>query len=341
MAEARATLLAYPAQAYFHTALFDLLGESAPLTQRLRELEVALWLDPRDPFARDRYADTLRHIGKEQEGLREITQSVFFSPDLSTHSYLDREEIQSLAPRELEAVEEGLQRAVLADYPAAVNGLGYFYSALRRFAEAGKVYEEAGLRERKPNLQLGLRLNAGLAYARAREPEKAEALFRQVISAEPKDPRAYQYLATQVFAPREEIGAAKAIISEGIHHGADPLVLLVALAEAEQKAGDREEAKATLMAALALQRESFDAHFLLGRLYLQEKNFERASLELRKATKLNPKSAAAFSALAQAQEGRYQFFAAREAYTRAINLDPDNIGLQRRYEAFQRKVDAK
>lgn len=131
---------------------------------------------------------------------------------------------------------------------------------------------------------------------------------------------------------------AKAVISEGIKKGADPLSLSLSLAEAAQKAGDQEEAKATLLQALTLQPLSFEAHFRLGLLYLQERNFDRAALSLRKAADLNPRSAPAFYHLGLAEEGRYRFFAAEQAYVRAVALAPDNTGFQRRYEAFLQKV---
>jgi Tfp pilus assembly protein PilF len=72
--------------------------------------------------------------------------------------------------------------------------------------------------------------------------------------------------------------------------------------------------------------------------YLQERNFDRAALSLRKAADVDPSSATAFYYLGLAEEARYQFFAAEKAYARAITLAPDDADLQRHYEAFLRKV---
>ena len=41
-----------------------------------------------------------------------------------------------------------------------------------------------------------------------------------------------------------------------------------------------------------------------------------------------------------AEEGRYRFFAAEKAYTRAIELAPDHRGFKKSYEALKRKVGA-
>jgi len=338
LAEARALTLSYPANALVHLSLFSLQKKTSPPPQLLQELRVALWLDPHDSLTRDLYAQALLRQGEEAEGLREISQSVFVSPSLSAHSFLRRKAVPSLDAGMQNAVEDGLKRALAAGNSEAAAELGAFYTALGRFADAGRIFEAAALQEGETEVRIRSLLNAGLAYARAGDEEKAVALLQGVIQTAPRDPRAYQYLATQVFAVREETDRAKAVIAEGIKNGADPVPLFLALAEAAQKVGDREEAKAALSAVLALQPSSFDAHLRLGLLYSQESNFERAALLLRKATRLNPASALAFYYLAAAEEGRYRFSAAQAAYARAVDLDPGDTGFQQRYEAFQRKV---
>ena len=309
-----------------------------PLAQRLQEVEIALWLDPTDPFTRDLYAWWLLEEGREEEGRRELSQSLFFSPALSTHSFLSENPLPKLAAEEQQAVEEGLQRALVAGNLEAVGGLGSFYAALGRFADQGRLYEEVAQKEEETPVRVQYLLNAGLAYNRAGDAERAETIFRRVIAAAPQDLRAYQYLATQVFAPRGKLDLAKAVIAEGIQKGADPLALSFSLAEAAQRAGKRADAKAALLQALTFQPSSADAQFRLGLLYLQEQNFDRAALALRKVADLRPDDASAFYHLGLAEEGRYQFFAAGKAYARAVELAPDNTGFRARYEAFQRKV---
>jgi O-antigen ligase/tetratricopeptide (TPR) repeat protein len=340
-AEARALLGAHPARSATHLALFRLLEEQAPLVDRMQVLESALWLDPRNPSIRDRYAISLLQQGREEEGLRELRQSVFLSPSLSTHGYLRRRLMPWFSAKEQHAIEEGLrQAATLADFSdeGAVSGLGTFYNALGRFAEEGELYEEAARREEKAPVQVRYLLNAGLAYARAGNGGKAEMLLRQATVAAPQDPRAYQYLVLHVFAPQADLATAKTVIAAGIEKGADPLSLYLGLAEAARKAGDREEAKAALQQLLALRPSAYEAYFRLGLLYLQEKNFGRAALALRKAVDLDPHSAVAFYHLGTAEEGRYQFFAAEKAYAQAIALAPENASFQQRYEALRRKV---
>lgn len=339
LAEAREVLLSHPARSSAHLSFFRLLEDRASLSRRLRELEIAIWFDPNNPYVRDLYAASLFQLGREEEGLEEITRSVLFSPSLSTHFYLSHRLMPFLSPKEQTPVEEGFKRASAFGNERVVSELGGFYAALHRFPEEGRLYEKAALKEREPAKQLDYLLKAGLAYVRAGDDEKAEALFRLASAAVPQDPRAYQYLATRIFAPREDLDSVKAAISEGIKKGAKPFSLSFSLAEAAQKIGNREEVKAALLQALRFRPSSFEAHYRLGYSYLQDKNFDRAALSLRRAGDLNPSSASTFYHLGLAEEGRYRFFAAEKAYARAVELDPNSAGFQGHYKAFLRKVD--
>jgi tetratricopeptide (TPR) repeat protein len=339
--EARELLLSYPAHSSLHRSLFRFLQEqSAPIEDWFKELEIAHWLDPLDPYAHDLYAAGLAEQGRNEEALQEMTRSISSAPILAAHLYLDDEGVALLSEQEGDAVEEGFKQALTSGYERAVDGLGAFYTAVKRFADAGKVYEEAASREEETDARLPYLLKAGLAYVRAEDEgrEKAEALFRQAAQLAPQDPRAYQYLAVQVFAPQGDVALVKAVIAEGMQNGADSFSLSLSLAEAAQKAGDRKEARAALQKALALRQFSFEANFRLGLLYLQEKSFDRAVLLLRKAISLRPNAASAFFNLGLAEEGRYQFFEAQKAYARAVELAPDNMSFQARYQAFQHKV---
>lgn len=338
--EARELLLSYPARSSGHQSLsLFLLDKAAPTEDWLKELQIALWLAPLNPYTHDLYAAGLAEQGRNEEALQEMTRSISVAPVLAAHLYLNDDGLSSLSQREADAVEEGFKQALTSGYEGAVDGLGTFYMAVERFADAGKLYEEAALREEE-DAQLRYLLKAGSAYARAEDEgkERAEALFRQAAQLAPQDPRAYQYLAVQVFAPQGDVASAKTVVAEGIHNGADRLTLFLSLAEAAQKAGDRKEAKEALQKALALRQSSFEANYRLGLLYLREKDFNRATLLLRKAAHLRPDSASAFFNLGLAEEGRYQFFDAQKAYARAVELAPNNMSFRVRYQTFQRKV---
>lgn len=336
--EAQEALFSHPARASLHLALFHLLEQELPFSKRLNELAIALWLDPRNPYVRDLYAAGLLREGKEEVALEEITRSIFFSPSISTHSYLNPRLISWLSAREQQAVEEGFRLALANGREEAVEGMGVLYAAGGRLAEKGELYKQVALRQTDQATKVRYLLEAAGAYIKAGDDETAEVLLRQVATMTPRDPRPYQYLATRIFAPRGAFDLAKTVLSEGLQNRADPFALSLSLAECAQQIGDQEEVKEALLQALRFQPSSFDTYMRLSLLYIQEKNFGRAVLSLRKALEINPNSAVAFDYLGVAEEGRYRFFAAEKAYAQAVKLEPGNTSFQQRYSAFLQKV---
>jgi O-antigen ligase/tetratricopeptide (TPR) repeat protein len=339
LAEAGARMLSHPTRASGHFALAQLLQESAPPARWLAELRIAAWLDPGNPAIHDCYAHSLLQNGQEQEGLRELSQSVFFSPRRSTHAYLEPRLLPWLSAKEHGAVEEGFQQAVAFGLEDAVPEFGAFYHTLGRFAEEGALYETAALRYFLPRARADRILRAARAYVRAGALDKAEALFRQAAELIPTDPGPYHYLALWIFAPHKDLRSAQLVIAEGIRQGADPFALALTLAEAAKKIGNLEEAEAALLRALTLRPSSYDVQVQLGLLYLQQGRAARAALALRQASELNPQAAEAFYHLGVAEETRYQFFAAEKAYARAVALAPDNRNFRKRYEELLQKMN--
>ncbi|HET8562925.1 MAG TPA: O-antigen ligase family protein [Candidatus Binatia bacterium] len=335
--KARERILSHPARSDSRLSMLKMVGEAAPSWQ-LRELEIALWLDPINPYIRDLYALSLLKNGRRKEALRQMSQSVFHSPSPSSHFYLGEGSISRLSKSEQDAVEVGFKRALKNEYPGAMAALAGFYGQVNRFAESGQVYKKAALSASDSTVRTGYLLNAGLAYIKAGEESKAEALFREASAANPQDSRPYQQLATLILANRGDLKAAKAAVSEGIGNGAEPVSLYMSLAEAAQKAGSGAEEKEALREVLELRPSSHDATFRLGLLHLQEKEYDRAALYFGKAARINPNSPAAFYHLGVAEEERYAFSAAARAYGRAVELSPNNLEFSERFEALKRKV---
>ena len=134
------------------------------------------------------------------------------------------------------------------------------------------------------------------------------------------------------------LSSAKGEIEQSSRKGQDPFPLYLLLADAARIAGDRDEEKAALLAAVDLRPRSSDTLFRLANVYMQESNFDRAASYYRTIANINPNSADVFYQLAVAEEGRYGFAAAEQAYARALELAPDNKGVQSRYEELKRKV---
>jgi tetratricopeptide (TPR) repeat protein len=326
--DARKLISAHPAGSVFHQQLYDLIEKTEP-ARSMSELEIALWLDPINPYTRDQYARRLLIEHNQQAGYCELALSVENSPAASTHAYLHPRLTALLTERESAAVEQGFTAAVAHDYPGAVEALGQFYGQAGRFEDEGKLFEEAATRERDATTSLRYLLLSGMAYVQAGDSDKGEGLFRRVSSADPTNPLPYQDLALLVFAQRKDLKGAKAAVIEGIEKGAEPYPLWIALAEMAEKIGERNEARAAMHKALEIKSDSYEANFYLAMLYFTDHDFEHAAEFFGKAAAVQPNSAYALFSLGVAEESRYHFYEAEQAYVRAVRLEPDNSSYQK------------
>ncbi|HTY55500.1 MAG TPA: tetratricopeptide repeat protein, partial [Candidatus Binataceae bacterium] len=225
-----------------------------------------------------------------------------------------------------------------SSYAGAADALANLYAGLGRFDALANLYKDEAFSERHGELRAQYLIQAAQAYLQDHRADDAESMLRQAMRAAPSDPRPYHYLAVAIFVPRNDLASAKAVVKRGISNGGDPFVLTLSLAEAAEKIGDLKSAEDALTRAVALQPDSFQTRIRLGLLYLDESKFDRAALVMRTATAINPQSANAFFILGRAEEGRYQYFAAGKAYTRALELEPGNAVYQKYYREFQRRL---
>ncbi len=273
LAEARDLLLQHPTHSPYHFSVVRLAGPKAPLEWQLTEAKAALWNEPVNPYYRDFYAAMLMTMGRTAEGLKEVTRSVAESPSLSTHAYLSPENMPSLNEAEQAAVERGFKQALSRSYPEALAGLAEFYAKFNRFPDQAALYEEAARKEAATEKKIELLMNGGLAYLKAGSKEQgagsgeqsvsgsklharsstlspdgvqAERLFREAITLNPKDPKPYHLLLTEIFAARNDLDGAKELVSKGVENGAPPLPLYLSLADAMHKADSASESKAAL-----------------------------------------------------------------------------------------------
>jgi tetratricopeptide (TPR) repeat protein len=336
--EAEVSILSHPSSSIPHLSLTDLVFDSTGAWVS-RELEAALWLDPNDPTTRDRYVQALVSEGKEQEALSQISTSVYLSPSLGSHAYLSPRLMPWLSGKERAAVESGLREAVAHGYEGSVASLAQFYSAEGRELAAAQVYEAAMRDVRYDASQLQYRLAAGEAYASARERDKAERLFTAAMKVSPDDPRPYQDLIGLVYVPERSFSSVNKIIESAMNNGINPVPLYLSLDAAAETAGDNKTAEVALRQVVSYE-PSYSNLMRLAGFYLQHGEFERALGPTRRAAELNPQSGEAHFYLAQAEEGAYQYSAAKTDYQRAIALAPDNATFKSRSVDLLRKIAA-
>jgi O-antigen ligase len=380
VAEARDFILAHPAQAAGHVALGRIAGGRAAFLRQVGEYEIAVQLEPANPYIRDLYASALLSAGRRDEGLREITASVFHSPSLSTHFYLSEGLVRRLSETEEKAVEAGFKKAVAGDFDGSLEALAGFYERRGRLADLARLHEEAAEEKSGSRAKADLLMKAAAVYVRVKDKPKAEALLFAAASLIPDDPGPYRQLVTMIHAPAKDFSGAARAVEKGIQNGADPVSLLLALAEAAHLAGDPSKSREILAAARQSipesardGRDSYRLYLALAdaarrtgapeeekealtkaveirpsapgplsrvaHLHLQERNFDRAAFYLGRITRISPNSADVYYLLGVAEEGRYQFAAADQAYARAVALAPDNGNYRQRYEAFKARVE--
>jgi tetratricopeptide (TPR) repeat protein len=338
--QARALILAHPTSVRPHLWMVETMGKRLPPAMRAQELERAVWLDPTSPYARDQYAEALVWNAQPGESLKQIQESVFDSPYLATHYYLEKRLIPWLSPGERAAVEQGLERAIAHDYRAAVWTLAMFFDADRQYARESSLLEHAAATEADPAARANLLVSAGNTAAWSGDPASGEKDLREAAALDPDYSDPYHYLATEIFAPQKRMDAARAIIDEGIRNGADPFTLELALADAASIAGDNSTMEKALLDASNTRPSDDDAAMRLADLYMQEKRFDDAVLLLRRAAELHPDSAPVLNRLGRAEAANYQFYAAGNDLARATQLEPGDAAFKADYEEFQKKAAA-
>jgi len=336
--EARELVLAHPASSLTHVWMVEAMGSGLDRGARAKELAAAAWLSPLDPYVLDLYAQSLVWLGREQDALTQITHSVFVSPDLSVHFYLQWRMIPYLLPDERAAVEKGFNEAVAHDFTGAIWSFGAYYGALKEFRNEARLFAGAAARDRT-YWKGQLLLAAGEAWGQAGDLEKAEAALKQAAELNPTDPHAYEDLVKLVYAPRRDMKSAKATIDRAVASGVDPFDLDMALADAAQNAGDPDTLESALQAAVEARPSEFESSRRLAELYLSEKKFDEAASWMRKATAARPDNPWAFYELGLAEESSYNYFGAEKDLAHAVELSPDNKDFRQHLDEFRKKAD--
>ena len=338
-AGAERVVAAHPANAGAHLALAATMPDGAPPAIREGQLRAAVWLDPNDPLERDLYARSLLLSGRKRRALDEITVSVAHSPAIDTHYYLTRRMIPWLLPDEQHAISSGYQIAIAAGYGGAVPALANFYGALGRYDQAGALADRAARATRDDEERQSDLVAAGRDFARGKDFRQAAAELRAAIAIDPAATAPYRAMLEEVMTPRRDVKGARALVRDAVAAGADPIELDYALADVAQQAGDRAAAEQAIRDAVQID-PTFGPTMRLGDLYMDEGNFDRATLAYQRAAQIDPHSAMAFFKLAQAEQGAFDYASANRDYARAVTLAPDNRGMLQGYRDFQKNTAA-
>jgi O-antigen ligase/tetratricopeptide (TPR) repeat protein len=338
---AKALIFQHPARATPH--LWYAALEHGSAAGQMRELAIAASLEPINPLILDRYAQALAANGRMGSALAELTRSVFVYPTMADHFYLQPGIVPWLSMEERKAIDAGFRKAIGHKFNGAGPAFAAFCAAMHHDAAEADVLAQASSAAEQPARRAQLLLDAGAAYARADETARAKAAFEEAAQVEPANPRPYQALATQIFAPRKDIESAKAALQKGLKNGADPFALYLSLAQVYEQAGDLGGAETALLDAAKSRpdgRYDYDTLMRLADMESRARHFDKAALWIRRAIDIRPGSADALYQLALAEEADYEYGQALRDLVRAMKLAPDNEGMREHYRDLMRMIAA-
>ena len=210
------------------------------------------------------------------------------------------------------SITYALARTYLQD-----NNLSQATAALNRAIEAYPDYTEAILLLGEINLRSGnaqavvasmldlLKKRPGLAQAQVLLAEAymlqgrgndAAALFREQIKASPQDAKLYLRLGV-ILRRLEKIEEARKAFEEAQRLAPDNLMALAQLVDLEIVGNNLSAAHQKVQAQLEKTPQSAAAHFLEGKVYAAQGEWERVESELVKALELDPNSSNAYGLL--------------------------------------------
>jgi tetratricopeptide (TPR) repeat protein len=331
-------LLAHPTNSRVHLTLIGFLPTDLPLDTEMAELRTIIALEPNNPISRDMYLQQLAQTHQNAAALSEMSKSVFYAPSASDHFYLSSTWVPKLTSGERDAIEIGLRDAVRERFDGAVGTLGEYYGQLGEFRKEATLFVQAAQTTLDSDQKVALLNHGGLAFAKTGDYPWATKVLREAIYLRPDGTEAYENLGFAVYLPSHDIENARLVIRQGIRAGADPARLYLKLAEVDRAANDRDGEEEALKQAAASEPFSYQISYSLGIAYLQDGRSDAAVLWLRKAAEANPTSADIVFTLAQAEESAYQFFAARDDYTKALELEPSNALIRHRFQQFKERL---
>ncbi|MFH1016715.1 MAG: tetratricopeptide repeat protein [Pseudomonadota bacterium] len=139
-----------------------------------------------------------------------------------------------------------------------------------------------------------------VAYLQQGNIEEAERILRQLVSAQPTHPSSQIDLWRLLYSNRGQVNEAKEGLKTLVQTGAATLSnydlgrAWKSLAEIAEAQNDLPGAVAAMEKAAEADRSSHANAFYLGRLYLQQKQYEKAATEFGRASSLSPQTAEYF-----------------------------------------------
>jgi predicted O-linked N-acetylglucosamine transferase (SPINDLY family) len=167
-------------------------------------------------------------------------------------------------------------------------------------------------------------LQEALAHHHAGRLQQAEALYRQILAAEPNHPDTLHFLgmlAHQV--GKSDIGVE--LINQALFHRPDYIEAYINLGNAYRDQGKLDNAISSYQRALTLKPDFADAHFNLGNALRDQGKLEEAIASYRQALTLQPDDVEAYINLGNTLRDQGRLEEAIVSFQQALSVNPDFI----------------
>jgi len=167
----------------------------------------------------------------------------------------------------------------------------------------------------------------GLLYERTNRVAEAEALYRRLIQADPKNHLPY-LLLQGIYARRNDLEGVRRILEEGLKNGVQQVEFYHALGSLALEENQYEKAEEYLKKALEIE-ETSQIYFSLGIVYDRMKDPDRMEKSMKRAIELKPDNAMALNYLGYSYLLKKDLSPERlkEAFSlikKACQLEPEN-----------------
>ncbi len=258
VAQAKWMLLLYPANAFSHVATVDFLGDRMRLPDRIREREIAVALDPMNPYTRDAYMRELAGAGRNADALKQIELSIYNSPLPRYHPYMSDRILGWLSADERGAIERGIARARAEQVPGALVAAANLDDGIGKYSDEASVLADGAQHARDSHTQYLYLMSAAAAASRGSDFKRARALLEKAIAIEPDNPNAYYAMAKDVYAAQKDMAGIKHTIAQAIDNGVDRYQMELLQADAAEAMGDLPSAIDAIKQVADERPDSFD-----------------------------------------------------------------------------------
>lgn len=314
-----------PKNAEFYANLGYVLWKLGKFTEAISAEREALKLDDKNYTANYQLGRFLIRTG-DKGLLKEASERLRKALEIDPRQYEVRFELiaayrelgdTASAIRQLELLQDARTSDARVAYVSALLAIdkGDTKTALERFQDALK----------KDNDLVGAWQDLGLLYAKLERWNEAVETFSELEKRQP-DSVETKYFKSLALYNSGKISEAETSVRQALRldaGSAEALTLLGIILAANDKGSN--EAIETLTQAVALQPESFDAWFYLGRLQYAAQNYAEAQRSLTNAAAKNPKNIEAKFFLGSVEEVLGNSDAALKQYEAIVKLDGDSF----------------